>query len=50
MSDDTKHEQPSAGGRYIRQSDGSLVRQDEPEATETTDAPPAARTKTPKGK
>ncbi|MBR0962252.1 hypothetical protein [Bradyrhizobium japonicum] len=49
MSDDTKHEQPSAGGRYIRQSDGSLVRE-QPEAAapaepETTDAAPAARTK-----
>lgn len=50
MSDDTKHEQPTAGGRYFRQADGSLVREQAeaaaPAETETTtDAAPAARTK-----
>lgn len=50
MSDDTKHEQPSAGGSYIRQPDGSLVRQETPAETETTEAAPAARAKPTKGK
>ena len=54
MSDDTKQEQPSAGGSYIRQQDGSLVRQEAPAEvptaeTETTDAAPPARKST-KGK
>lgn len=49
MSDDTKPEQPSAGGSYIRQPDGSLVRQEAPTETETSEAVPPARSKT-KGK
>lgn len=47
MSDDTNHEQPSAGGRYIRQHDGSLVREQPadvaPADAETDGAAPAAR-------
>lgn len=50
MSDDTKQEQPSAGGSYIRRPNGSLVRQNAPAETETSDATattdaPAARSK-----
>ncbi|UPJ65231.1 hypothetical protein [Bradyrhizobium sp. 191] len=55
MSDEIKHEQPSAGGRYIRQPDGSLVREQTeaamPAVTETTtEAAPAARAKPTRGK
>lgn len=44
MSDETKQEQPSAGGRYFRQADGSLVREEAPAETETSEAPQPART------
>lgn len=51
MSDDIKQEQPSAGGSYVRQADGSLVRQEAPGETETSAAaPPARATKPTKGK
>lgn len=44
MSDEPKQEQPSAGGSYIRQPDGSLVRQEA--LAETKATPPVRKTAT----
>lgn len=45
MSDDIKHEQPSAGGSWLRQPDGSLVRNEEKPASKDGKTPPAPKKK-----
>jgi hypothetical protein len=46
MSDDIKHEQPTAGGSWLRQLDGSLVRNEEkPVAKDSKTSPPPKKPK-----
>ncbi|MET4206852.1 hypothetical protein [Bradyrhizobium sp. LA2.1] len=43
MSDDIKHEQPSAGGSFIRQPDGSLARNEEKPAVKESKPPSTSK-------